>query len=88
VLSTGKGVPQYYGVQGTTWKDPPILKGADAIREVAGRKLRIYEDGRKVRMVAWRTPKAVYWISNSLDEDLTRDQMLAVAASLKRLGQK
>jgi LCP family protein required for cell wall assembly len=88
VLSTGKGVPQYYGVQGTTWKDPPILKGADAIREVAGRKLRIYEDGRKVRMVAWRTPKAVYWISNSLDEDLTRDQMLAVAASLKRRGQK
>jgi polyisoprenyl-teichoic acid--peptidoglycan teichoic acid transferase len=88
VLSTGKDVPQYYGVQGTTWKDPPILKGADAIRTVMGRKLRIYKDGEKTRMVAWRTPKAVYWISNSLDEDLTRDQMLAVAASLKRLGQK
>jgi LCP family protein required for cell wall assembly len=88
VISTGRGVPQYYGVQGTTWKDPPILKGADAVRTIAGRKLRIYEDGDKIRMVAWRTPRAVYWISNSLDEDLTRDQMLAVASSLRRLGQK
>jgi LCP family protein required for cell wall assembly len=88
VLSTGRGVPQYYGVQGTTWKDPPILKGADRTRTIAGRKLRIYEDGNKIRMVAWRTSKAVYWISNSLDEELTRDQMLGVAASLKRFGQK
>jgi polyisoprenyl-teichoic acid--peptidoglycan teichoic acid transferase len=88
VLSTGRDVPQYYGVQGTTWKDPPILKGADQTRTIAGRKLRIYEDGNKIRMVAWRTSKAVYWISNSLDEELTRDQMLGVAASLKRLGQK
>jgi polyisoprenyl-teichoic acid--peptidoglycan teichoic acid transferase len=88
VLSTGRGVPQYYGVQGTTWKDPPILKGADQTRTIGGRRLRIYEDGNKIRMVAWRTSKAVYWISNSLDEELTRDQMLGVAASLKRPGQK
>ena len=72
------------------------IVGAGAVgRSIAGELLGnghqvmlIEKDGRKVRMVAWRTPKAVYWISNSLDEDLTRDQMLAVAASLKRLGQK
>ena len=47
-----------------------------------GRKLQLFRSGRKLRFVAWRTPAAVYWISNTLSNKLSNDQMLALAASL------
>jgi hypothetical protein len=34
--------------------------------------------------VAWRTGRAVYWVSNTLSHDLTNQQMLGIAASLTR----
>jgi polyisoprenyl-teichoic acid--peptidoglycan teichoic acid transferase len=38
--------------------------------------------------VAWRTKRAVYWVSNTLTQSLNTRQMIAIAASLRRLGQK
>jgi len=77
----------YYGVQGTTWQDPPILRNPSADRRtVNGKPLSLYYDGVHLRLVAWHTPQAVYWIANSLQEKLTNDQMLALAGSLTRLG--
>ena len=80
-------IGEYYGVQGMTWKDPPLLDDPDEIRYVGGRRMRIYRDGSRVRIVAWRTRKAVYWVSNTLTQSLTRPQMLGIAASLRRLRQ-
>jgi LCP family protein required for cell wall assembly len=76
-----------YGVQGTTWMDPPILKNPSSDhRRVNGKRLDLYYDGEKLRLVAWRTSHAVYWISNTLLEELSNEQMLAIAGSLTRLG--
>jgi LCP family protein required for cell wall assembly len=86
VLSKGV-VGEYYGIQGMTWKDPPILDGADEVRDDGGRKLHLYYDGRRLRLVAWKTRKAVYWVSNTLSQSLNRRQMLAIADSLTRLKQ-
>ncbi|MEA2303334.1 MAG: polyisoprenyl-teichoic acid--peptidoglycan teichoic acid transferase [Solirubrobacteraceae bacterium] len=75
---------QYYGVQGTTWRAPPILtKGTDTVR-MAGRTYKVAYDGSRIRTVAWRTPRGVYWVSNSLLGRLTNRQMLGVARSLTR----
>ncbi len=77
----------YMGVQGTTWKNPPILNNPSSDhRTIDGKKLDLYYDGRRLRLVAWRTPQAVYWISNTLEKRLSNDQMLAIAGSLTRLG--
>ena len=38
-------------------------------------------------MIAFRTRRAVYWVSNSLSASLTNRQMLATAQSLTRLKQ-
>lgn len=77
----------YYGVQGTTWMDPPILKNPSSDhRTVNGKHLDLYYDGKHLRLVAWRTRHAVYWISNTLQQDLSNDQMIAIAGSLTRLG--
>jgi LCP family protein required for cell wall assembly len=78
---------QYYGLQGMTWKDPPILDSPDDRRTVNGRKLQIYRDGSAIRIVAWRTPRAVYWVTNTLTHNLSNKQMVAIAASLRRLKQ-
>ena len=40
----------------------------------------------RLRLVAWRTPRGVYWVSNTLSKTLTNRQMLAIARSLTRVG--
>jgi LCP family protein required for cell wall assembly len=84
VISKGI-VGEYYGVEGMSWKDPPLLDNPDEIKRVGNRKLLIYRDGKRVRIVAWRTPKAVYWVSNTLTQSLSRPQMIGIAASLRKL---
>jgi hypothetical protein len=84
----GDGHPgNYMGVQGMTWTDPPILNNpSDDHRTINGKKLDLYYDGTRLRLVAWRTPRGVYWISNTLEKLLSNDQMLQIAGSLTRLG--
>jgi hypothetical protein len=77
---------QYYGVQGTTWQNPPILNSPSSTKMVNGKQLLLFTNGSKVTTVAWKTPRAVYWISNTLTDDLTNQQMVAIAASLTRAG--
>jgi LCP family protein required for cell wall assembly len=86
VMSKGV-VGEYYGIQGTTWREPPILDDPSETRRVNGRKLELHYDGKRLRMVAWRTKRAVYWVSNTLTQSLGTRQMIGIAASLKRLGQ-
>ena len=76
---------EYYGVQGLTWKDPPILEDPAEVRRIGRREYELHYDGDRLRLVAWRTPKAVYWISNTLLLTLTERQMLAIARSTQPL---
>jgi hypothetical protein len=84
VQAPGSG--QYYGVQGTNWKAPPILDNPDGEQRMRGRTYKLYYDVRALRLVAWETPRAVYWVSNTLSKTLTNPQMLAIARSLSRFG--
>ena len=79
-------IGQYYGIQGTTWQAPPILDNPSETRRMAGRTYELFFDGSRLRLVAWRTPRAVYWVSNTLLETLKNPQMLAIARSLTRIG--
>jgi len=75
---------EYYGVQGTTWKDPPILASEDPDTvSQGGRTFEVHRDGDRVRLVAWRTSKGAYWVSNTLLQSLSGRQMLAVARSTR-----
>ncbi len=84
VMAFNADLGQFYGVQGTTWRNAPILSAPQEIRYVGGRRLELHFDGHKLRLVAWRTSQAVYWVSNTLSLDLTNGQMLGIAASLTR----
>ncbi len=78
-------LPEYYGVQGTSWSDPPILKDPSETREVDGRDYNIYYDGDRVRMVAFHDGNDSYWVSNTLLQTLDESQMLAIAESMKEV---
>jgi len=85
VISTG-APGEYYGVQGMTWRNPPGFGQPDRIRELNGRKLMLYYDGSKIRQIAWRTPRALYYVTNTLNRAISNTRMLAIASSLKRLN--
>jgi LCP family protein required for cell wall assembly len=87
VIHTGI-LGEYYGIQGTTWRDPPILDDPSETRidPRTGRRLELFYDGRRLRLVAWRTKKDAYWVSNTLTQSLSESQMLAIAGSMRRLG--
>jgi LCP family protein required for cell wall assembly len=80
---------QYYGLEGTDWRTPPLLAHPTGRRTVNGRRLLLFREGSRLRTVAWRTKKAAYWISNTLGSALTNDQMIGIAATaghFKRRG--
>ncbi len=87
VVATGEQ-GQFYGIQGTNWKAPPIIDNPTRTQRMRGRTYELFEDGNRLALVAWRTERAVYWVSNTLSRSLTNRQMLAIARSLTRVGQR
>jgi len=84
VVAKGK-VGEYYGIQGTTWKDPPILRSPSNTEEHDGVRYMIFRDANRVRLIGWRTGGGTYWISNTLPENLNEQQMMDIARSTKPL---
>ncbi|MCW2921766.1 MAG: LytR family transcriptional regulator [Thermoleophilia bacterium] len=75
----------YWGLQGTSWANPPILEGAT--REVTrnGRAYKLYFNGTKLHMVAWRQGTGTYWVANSVLDKLSNETMLAIADGVRPL---
>jgi hypothetical protein len=86
IVAFAGDIGQYYGVEGTTWSSPPLLDNPSETRTLNGRKFELFFDGGRLRLVAYRTKKAVYWVSNTLLQTLNNQQMLALAQSLTRVG--
>ena len=76
----------YYGVSGTNWGDPPILKNPSTTRTIDGREYLLFYEQDRLRLVGWRTSKGSYWVINTLTHALTEEQMLGVAQSTRELG--
>jgi polyisoprenyl-teichoic acid--peptidoglycan teichoic acid transferase len=74
----------YFGMQGVQgWSDPPILANPSLTKTINGREYDIYVDGDRVKMIAWHRGDNTYWVSNSLLQVLTNDQMVGIARSAK-----
>jgi hypothetical protein len=72
----------YFGVQGIAgWEDPPILDDPTEEKKVNGREYSIYTDSGKIKLVAWHRGENTYWISNSLQQSLSNEQMMGIAES-------
>jgi LCP family protein required for cell wall assembly len=74
---------QHWQVEETDWTSPPILANPTGQFVFHHQKFLIYSTGGAVQMVAVRTPKAVYWVSNTILNQLSNSTMIAIAKSLK-----
>jgi len=70
---------QYYDVQGTNWTDPPLLSAPRQTVHVGPRTYEVSYAGEHVRVIAWHEGEAVYWIENTLTNDVSPQAMLAMA---------
>ena len=74
---------EYWGVQMTTWKDAPVLADKSHTRRIGGRVYDLYYDGPKLHMVVLKTPRAQYWVINTLLDRMSNETMLAIAKGLR-----
>jgi polyisoprenyl-teichoic acid--peptidoglycan teichoic acid transferase len=75
----------YYDFEGTNWLGPPLVAHPNEERKIGHTKYMIFTDGSHIHLVAWRTGGMLYWLTNTLLEDLSNQQMLAIARSAKPL---
>lgn len=81
VAQTAQG--DYWGLQGMSWAAPPILEDPTREVQVGARNYKLYFNGTKLHMVAWREGKGTYWISNSVLNNLSNETMMAIANGVK-----
>jgi LCP family protein required for cell wall assembly len=80
VVVVDKGeLGQYYDIQGSTWTDSPLLSNPTQEIDVGQRTYSLFYDGEHLKTIAWREGDAAYWIENTLTNDLSPQQMLAIA---------
>ena len=70
---------QFYDVQGATWTTAPQFDSPDQTVTVGGRTYYLFYEGSNLKMVAWYEHDAVYWIRNTLTDDLANGEMVAIA---------
>jgi hypothetical protein len=77
----------YWNVIETNWTDAPILRkptGKYPLKD--GRTLDLFTNGGSIHMAVLRTPKASYWVVNTLRDELSNETILAIAKGLQPLG--
>jgi hypothetical protein len=76
----------YWGIEETRYTDAPLLQTPNATRTLDGRKYLFFFNGGHVQTIAFVQGDVAYWVQNSLLDDLSNAEMLAVARSLKPVG--
>jgi LCP family protein required for cell wall assembly len=85
-LTYRMGSNEYWGIQMTSWKDAPILSGRSFYRTIGGRRYELFYDGPRLHMVVLRTPKASFWVVNTLLDRLSNETMIAIAKGLRPIN--
>src|ERR1700733_5282243 len=74
----------YYDFEATDWLGPPLFAHSRS-QNIGGIEYKIVEDGSHIHIVGWVSKHVLYWLSNTLLEELTNAQMLAIAKSAQPL---
>ena len=65
------------------WTDPPAIEDPGDVRTIKGQKYLLFYQGAHLHMVAWKRHDTLYWVLNTLDNQLPEDVMLGLATSCK-----
>jgi len=72
---------EYYGIEGMNWTDPPLFANSSFTDRIGGRSYIFVDDGAHYHDIGWRVGNVLYWVSNTLNEDLSNAQMLNLAVT-------
>jgi LCP family protein required for cell wall assembly len=75
------GIGGYYGIEGMNWTDPPLFDNPTQTANIDGRTYLLIDDGAHIHDIGWRDGGVLYWVSNTLQEDLSNTQMIDIANS-------
>jgi LCP family protein required for cell wall assembly len=81
VVRTSEG--GYWSLQAMRWRDPPAITNPNERKKINGRKYLLFYEGNNLHMIAWRGHGTLYWLLNTLDNQLSNDLMLGLATSCK-----
>jgi hypothetical protein len=71
-----------WGIEETRFTDAPILADPSATRKIGHRTYRFYFNGSHIHMIAFTQSSTAYWVQNTLLDDLSNADMIAIAKSL------
>jgi hypothetical protein len=74
----------YYDFEGTDWLDPPLFSHSRT-QTIDGREYKFVDDGSHIHVIGWISHGALYWVTNTLLEELSNAQMIAIAKSAQSL---
>ncbi len=74
----------YYDFEGTDWLNPPLFAHART-QVIGGVTYEFVDDGSHIHVIGWRAGQVLYWLTNTLLEELSNSQMIAIAKSAQPL---
>ncbi len=74
----------YYDFEGSNWLNPPLFAHAH-VQTIDGRAYRLVDDGAHIHVIGWRSGRVLYWLTNTLLEELSNPQMITLAKSAQPL---
>jgi LCP family protein required for cell wall assembly len=72
----------FWHIEETTWTDPPMLSDPNDVRTINGRAHMLFYQGQNLHRVAFKANGCLYWVTNTLDDQLSNQLMLALATSM------
>jgi LCP family protein required for cell wall assembly len=73
----------YWSVQTMRWTDPPAIEDPSDTQTIKGQEYMLFYQGDHLHMVAWKSHGTLYWVLNTLSNELSNDVMLGIATSCK-----
>jgi len=73
----------YWSIQAMRWMDPPAIQNPNSTQVIAGQEYMLFYQADHLHMVAWKRNGTLYWVLNTLDNQLSNDLMMGLATSFK-----
>ena len=80
------GAPRYWGITMTAARNVSILEGQTGSYTSGGREYLTYYDGRNLQRLAFTVGGVTYWVSNTLENDLSAKTIEEIAKSMRPLN--
>ncbi len=73
----------YASIQAMRWVDPPAIQNPNSTQVIAGQSYMLFYQADHLHMVAWKRNGTLYWVLNTLDNQLSNGLMMGLATSFK-----